>query len=59
MRPDEMQAVHIDREPMIVELRNGTPLSRLNHSECHAVFDRLAELGYTVTKPAPVDPANG
>jgi hypothetical protein len=28
-------------------------LGTLNHAEAHAVFERLAELGYVISKPEP------
>lgn len=41
---------------LILALQTTTPLSRVNIAEARAVFARIAELGYTITKPAP---ANG
>jgi hypothetical protein len=37
---------------LIGDLRNHTPLGRLNQVEATAVIAKLAELGYTVTKTA-------
>lgn len=37
---------------LILELQRTTPLGRINHSESHVVFARLAELGYGLTAPA-------
>ena len=35
-----------DTNTLILELQRTTQLGRLNHAEAHAVFKRIAELGY-------------
>lgn len=41
-----------DLNTLVLELLRTTPLGRVNHSEAHAVFARVAELGYAITAPA-------
>lgn len=44
-----------ERDALIMDLQNHTPLQRINIAEARVVFDRLATLGYTLqppTKPA-------
>jgi hypothetical protein len=44
-----------DLDALIMNLQSTTPLVRLNQPEARSVFEKLAELGYTITKPAPVN----
>jgi hypothetical protein len=39
---------------LIMDLKNGTPLVRLNDTEAKTVFAKIEELGYTITKPKAV-----
>jgi hypothetical protein len=46
----------IELPALIMTLAGSTALGRLSHSEQHAVFDKLADLGYVVAKAAPTTP---
>ena len=39
-------------DDLIVALQTTTPLTRVNVTEAKVIFAKLAELGYTLTKPA-------
>lgn len=40
-------------DALIIALQTQTALGRVNVVEAHAIFAKLAELGYTVTKTEP------
>jgi len=44
----EAEAHAASHSEIIADLRNTTPLSRLNHAEVRAVLHRMAERGYAV-----------
>ena len=46
----EAEAHAASHSEIIADLRNTTPLSRLNHAEIRAVLHRMAERGYAVMK---------
>jgi hypothetical protein len=58
MLRNDMTEAHKVTDPLVRLLQATTPLARLNHTEAHAVFAKLTELGYVVAKPEAVIPVS-